>query len=193
MINFELSPKIKNIRNLIHSLALNNLRPLSRQYDEEEHTKPADLIDMMHQLSRGGGISGVGKGRKEGPSDATLMNAVLAEELCWGDAGLTLLSLPGGGLGAAAIQATGTPEQKERFLKRFSEEKPTWGAMAITEPDAGSDTAAITTTATLDREKNEWVLNGEKIFVTSGKSALKDSKGFVVVWATVDKKQGGRE
>lgn len=189
MINFELSSKIKNIRNVIHNIALSNLRPLSREYDEEEHAKPTNLINMMHQVSRGSGISTMAKGKKEGPSDATLMNAILAEEMCWGDAGLTL-SLAGGGLGGAAIQATGTPEQKEKFLKRFSEEKPAWGAMAITEPDAGSDTAAIITTATLDKEKNEWVLNGEKIFVTSGKSALQDSEGLVVVWATVDKKAG---
>jgi acyl-CoA dehydrogenase len=62
--------------------------------------------------------------------------------------------------------------------------------MAITEPGAGSDSAAITTTAVLDEETREWILNGEKIFVTQGKSAVEDSEGFVVVWATLDRKAG---
>lgn len=190
MIDFELGPKIQNMRALIHELAANTLRPIARQYDEKEHEKPQDIINMMHQMSRGSGLGGVagGKGKgQDGPSDRSLMVAVLAEEMTWGDAGITLC-MPGPGLGGGAIQATGTPEQKERFLKRFSGEKPVWGAMAITEPGCGSDTSAITTTAT--REGNEWVLNGEKIFVTAGKSSLEDSNGFVVVWATVDKSAG---
>jgi acyl-CoA dehydrogenase len=60
--------------------------------------------------------------------------------------------------------------------------------MAITEPGTGSDSGAVTTTATL--EGDNWVINGEKIFVTAGKRALEDSEGFVVVWATVDRKAG---
>jgi len=60
--------------------------------------------------------------------------------------------------------------------------------MAMTEPGCGSDTSAITATAV--RDGDEWVLNGEKIFVTMGKRALEDSDGFVVVWATVDKSAG---
>jgi len=60
----------------------------------------------------------------------------------------------------------------------------------MTEADAGSDTSAIRTTAVLDRSTNEWVLNGEKIFVTAGHKALVDTQGFVVVWATIDPKAG---
>jgi acyl-CoA dehydrogenase len=100
------------------------------------------------------------------------------------------LVTPGGGLGAAAVEASGTPEQKAKFLKRFRGEKPVFGAMAMTEPQAGSDTSAIRTTAALDEETNEWVLNGEKIFVTAGNKALCDSEGFVVVWAMIDPKAG---
>ncbi|HEX4211283.1 MAG TPA: acyl-CoA dehydrogenase family protein, partial [Candidatus Binataceae bacterium] len=84
--------------------------------------------------------------------------------------------------------AAGTPEQKDRFLKRFSEGKPKWGAMAITEPGCGSDSAAVATTAT--REGDYWVLNGTKIFCTSGQMAAEKSEGFVVVWASVDKRAG---
>jgi acyl-CoA dehydrogenase len=62
--------------------------------------------------------------------------------------------------------------------------------MAMTEPGAGSDTSAIKTTAALDKESNEWILNGEKIFCTNGSLALEESEGFVVVWATVDPTSG---
>jgi Acyl-CoA dehydrogenases len=82
------------------------------------------------------------------------------------------------------------PEQKERFLKRFGEGEPKWAAMAMTEPHCGSDTAAIRTTARLSEDGKEWILNGEKIFVTGGLMAAKESRGFVVVWATVDPSAG---
>ena len=98
------------------------------------------------------------------------------------------LSTPNAGLGGAAVMAAGTPDQKARFLKRFSEGKPKWGAMAITEPGCGSDSAAVTTTAT--RDGDYWVINGTKIFCTGGHRAVDKSEGFVVVWATVDKTAG---
>ena len=86
------------------------------------------------------------------------------------------LSIPRQGLGNAAITAVADAEQKERF-------EGVWAAMAITEPGAGSDSANIRTTARLDGD--EWVLNGEKIYVTAGSRA--DS---VVVWATLDRNLG---
>ncbi|HEY6780040.1 MAG TPA: acyl-CoA dehydrogenase family protein, partial [Thermoleophilaceae bacterium] len=96
-------------------------------------------------------------------------------ELCWGDVGL-LLSMPRQGLGNSAIASVANDEQHLRFDGR-------WAAMAITEPEAGSDSAAIRTTAVLDGD--EYVLNGEKIYVTSGERA-----DLVVVWATLDPSQG---
>ena len=199
MIDFELSPRIKGTKNMIRSFAESAVRPIARQYDEQEHEKPWDLLKMIQQVM-GGGIGGAfgaeKKEKKEGekeekkekkPKETNLAGAVTVEEIFWGDAGIAL-SFPGPGLGGAAVQASGTPEQKEKFLARFSEKEPVWAAMAITEPEAGSDTASIKTTAVLDGD--EWVLNGEKIFVTTGKSSLEDSKGFVVVWATIDRKAG---
>ncbi len=123
------------------------------------------------------------------PSIATLSLVHMIEMLSWGDAGI-YLCIPAGALGGAAINAVGTPEQIERFLTRFTEGEPKWGAMAMTEPQAGSDTGNIQTTATFDPNTNEWILNGQKIFCTSGKLALEESDGLVVVWATVDKKVG---
>ena len=126
---------------------------------------------------------------KDRQSTGTMMLVHMIEMLSWGDAGI-YLCIPGGGLGGAAVQAVGTAEQIERFLTRYTEGPAKWGAMAMTEPQAGSDTGNIQTTATFDPATNEWIINGQKIFCTSGKLALEESDGMVVVWATVDKKAG---
>ncbi len=126
--------------------------------------------------------------KKEGPRIGYQRLAYSAEVLSWGDTGLYLCS-PVGLLGAAAVAATGTPEQKQRFLTRFGGEKPVLDAMALTEPHAGSAMPAeVRTTAV--RDGDSWVLNGEKIFVTAGHKALVDTQGFVVVWATIDPSAG---
>jgi acyl-CoA dehydrogenase len=108
--------------------------------------------------------------------------------LSWGDAGIYLCT-PGGGLGAAAVQAAGSPEQKKRFLSKHPGEKPTFDAMALTESHAGSAMPAEVRTLAV-RDGDEWILNGEKIFVTAGNKALVDSEGFVVIWATIDPSAG---
>ncbi len=202
MISFELPPAVESVSNLVHGLAEGLMRKWARWADDHEHERCQEWVTTMQDLARGGmmGAAAGGLSRKkkergdEGtPKKIVYQNMVLAaaiEELSWGDAGL-YLAMPSMGLGGAAIAAVGTEEQKERFLKRFTEsEQPVWGAMAITEPGAGSDSAAITTTAQLDEQTREWIINGEKIFVTQGKSAVEDSQGFVVVWATRDRKAG---
>ena len=188
MIDFELSPEIVNAKNMIHMVAEGAMRPISREYDEHEHEKPTEFLTMMWNASQANNPVTFGEGRnKEGPSVRNLLSTVTIEELSWGDAGL-YLSIPNPGLGGAAVAAAGTTEQKQRFLARFKGGEPKWGAMAITEPGCGSDSAAITTTAV--RDGDQWIINGTKIFVTSGLMAAEKSDGFVVVWATVDKSAG---
>jgi acyl-CoA dehydrogenase len=190
MIDFSLSPETENIRSMVHALAESTMRPIAREYDEREHEKPTEWLTMMWNASQGRVSLGDGEQPAAGarkPSERQLRTAVLIEELSWGDAGL-YLSIPNPGLGGAAVTAAGTPEQRERFLARFRGGEPKWGAMAITEPGCGSDSAAITTTAV--RDGDHWVLNGTKIFCTSGLMAAEKSAGFVVVWATVDKSAG---
>jgi len=191
MIDFTLSPEITNTQQMIHMVADSTMRPISREYDEREHEKPMEWLTMMwngskNMVSFGESEKKSTKGDRK-PSERTLRAAILIEELSWGDTGL-YLSIPNSGLGGAAVMAAGTPEQKERFLARFRDGEPKWGAMAITEPGCGSDSAAITTTAV--RDGDHWVLNGTKIFCTSGLMAVEKSAGFVVVWATVDKSAG---
>ncbi|HNA99270.1 MAG TPA: acyl-CoA dehydrogenase family protein [Marmoricola sp.] len=189
MINLETPKKVRPLLDQAHQVAMNILRPISRKYDEAEHSYPKEL-DMLAAMidgldesgaSQGAGATGVQQvesdtkddGKNRNGTNMASMLSIL--EMCWGDVALTL-SMPRQGLGNAAITAVASPEQKERFGK-------TWAAMAITEPGTGSDSANIVTTARKDGD--EYVLNGEKIFVTAGERA--DS---VVVWATLDKSLG---
>ncbi|HYB89748.1 MAG TPA: acyl-CoA dehydrogenase family protein [Candidatus Binataceae bacterium] len=195
MIDFELEPQTITQLKMYHGVAEQMMRPISRDCDEHEHQKPWKFFETMWSASR---LADLQPGRAErpaagaerpqaGPRLRNLNSVMTTEELCWGDAGL-FLSTPNSGLGGAAVNAAGTPEQKAQFLRRFSEGKPKWGAMAITEPGCGSDSAAVATTAT--RDGDNWVLNGTKIFCTAGEMAVEKSEGFVVVWATVDKSAG---
>ena len=177
MIDFELTPEQKEAIRITHEFVQELFRPISRYYDEHEHESPQELIDRAW-AERNKGTLALGL-------DVTA--SLRIEELCWGDAGL-FLCVPGPGLGGAAIFASGTKEQLQRFLGSFNEGEPKWGAMAMTEPGCGSDTSAISATAVHDGA--EWVLNGEKIFVTWGKRAAENPGGLVVVWATVDKSAG---
>ncbi|MBJ9985096.1 acyl-CoA dehydrogenase family protein [Acinetobacter sp. S40] len=186
-MNLQNPKKFKMLVDQAHEVARNVLRPISRKYDKAEHAYPkeldmlASLIDGMNEGGEGinAGATGAGKRgeqQNEGVKNGTNMSTALGIiEMCYGDTGL-LLSMPRQGLGNSAIAAVANDEQLDRF-------KNTWAAMAITEPGCGSDSAAIRTTAT--KEGDDYILNGEKIFVTSGERA--DS---VVVWATLDRKLG---
>jgi acyl-CoA dehydrogenase len=205
MIDFELPERVKQQHAMSQAMAEAFMRPFSRELDENEHQRPdefvknvwpviqvtsaADLARAEKRAAEKAGESKQADGVKDKPSIGSMVLAHTVEALSWGDAGI-YLCIPGGMLGGEAIKAVGTIEQMRRFLTRFTEGEPKWGAMAITEPGAGSDTAAIKTTARLDEATNEWVLNGEKIYVTGGLMAAQDSEGFVVVWATVDPSAG---
>jgi acyl-CoA dehydrogenase len=189
MISFETPPEIDKRLEFVRRVAREQMRPQARHYDEYEHEIPWDFINLMWDtvLKTGQSFRSGTSRPDEGPSFVSTALVHIIETLSWGDAGIYLCG-PGAGLGGAAIEATGTKEQKERFLARFREGKPKWASMAMTEPQCGSDTAAIRTSAV--RDGNEWVLNGEKIFVTSGHKSLIDSEGLSVIWATVDPSAG---
>lgn len=187
MINLETPKKFRAFVQQAHEVADSFLRANSRKYDLAEHSYPkeldllASLIDGMADSGQGQGAGAAGvrrdsEGKDNSVKNGSNMASVLSViEMSWGDVGL-LLSMPRQGLGNSAIASVANDEQLERF-------KGTWAAMAITEPSFGSDSAAITTTATKDGDA--YILNGEKIFVTSG-----DRADSVVVWATLDKSLG---
>jgi acyl-CoA dehydrogenase len=196
MIEFEAPKPIAQQNYVLKTVAENMMRPVSRYFDEKEHEIPWDYINFMHMAMKATGAGSLAPSEpkkdaegKERPRIGYQLLAFTLEMLSWGDVGIYLCT-PGGGLGAAAVEASGTPEQKLKFLARYKEDKPAFGAMAITESGAGSDNSAIRTTAVLDKEKNEWILNGEKIFVTCGQKSLEEGKGLVVIWATIDPSAG---
>ncbi len=200
-IEFEAPKPIAQMQMMLQTVAENMMRSVSRDFDENEHAIPWDYVEFMHTAMKaagGGGGLTVTEGKpKEGaekrPPIGYQRLAAQIEMLSWGDVGFYLVT-PGGGLGAAAVVAAGSPEQKAKFLTRFNEEKPTFAAMCMTEPGAGSDTSAIRARAVLDEKSNEWVINGEKIFVTAGDKSFNEyekfGKGFIVVWASIDPSAG---
>lgn len=197
-IDFEIPEHVQKQADMARMAAEWVMRPASRELDENEHQRPTAFVEQLWPFMRDMQKRTLEKltdtessqPDSKRPSTTTLRLMMMIEMLSWGDAGV-YLCLPGGALGGAAIEAVGTPEQKQKFLQRFAEgDIPSWGAMAMTEPGAGSDTSAIQTTAVLDKEANEWVLNGEKIFCTNGKLALDESDGLVVVWASIDRSAG---
>lgn len=172
-MNLENPKKFAMLVEQAKQVADNFYRPISRKYDKAEHAYPkeldmlASLLDGMNEgSSEATGATSASK-RPSTDGDTGVRNsgnlsaALGAMELCRGDVGL-LLSIPRQGLGNAAIGAVANDEQLARF-------KGKWAAMAITEPSCGSDSAAIRTTAV--KEGDDYILNGEKIYVTAGARA----------------------
>jgi acyl-CoA dehydrogenase len=173
MISFELSDNDKKVVDHVRAEAL-VCRNYARHYDENEHEFPPEELPEAKDFPT---ILEVMSGRGKEDSGMAVMTMLISAGMGWGDYSVRMRR-GGGGLGNAALRAAGTPEQQQK-----------WGsltlAMAITEPGCGSDPSLVATTAVLDEDTNEWVLNGEKIFVTTGCRA-----DGVVVWATLDKSAG---
>jgi acyl-CoA dehydrogenase len=171
MIDFELSESDQKILDEVRTEAL-VCRKYARYYDENEHEFPPEELEEArdHRL-----LPTLLAGRSERDTSFAAMNMLISAGQTWGDYSVRMRRGTGG-LGNAALRAAGTPEQNEK-----------WGqltlAMAITEPGCGSDASMVQCTAVLDGD--EWVINGEKIFVTTGCRC-----DGAVVWATVDKSAG---
>ena len=184
-INLELPKNLQAVINKAHQGGAEMLRPISRKYDLREHAYPVELEtleSLFDGISQAKTISFAGaeafrdaEGKDENHNGGNMSAVLNVVEISWGDVAL-MLSVPYQGLGNAAISGVATDEQLQRLGK-------VWAAMAITEPSFGSDSAAVSTTAKLDGD--EYVINGEKIFVTAGSRA-----SHIVVWATLDKSLG---
>ncbi|HBZ69811.1 MAG TPA: acyl-CoA dehydrogenase [Deltaproteobacteria bacterium] len=171
MIDFELTRKDRELLEAIRREAL-VARSYARHYDENEHEFPPDELPEAKDFPS---VFSLFAGRGKEDTGMGVISMLLTAGQTWGDYSVRMRRGKGG-LGNAALRAAGTPAQQEKW-------KDLTLAMAITEPGCGSDPSAVQTTAVLDGE--EWVLNGEKIFVTTGCRA-----DGVVVWATVDKAAG---
>ena len=173
MIDFELSVKDRELLDYVREEAL-VARKYARHYDEHEDEFAPDELPEAKDFP---GVAKFWAGRGEADSGMGVISMLMSAGHTWGDYSVRMRR-GSGGLGNAALRAAGTPEQQKQ-----------WGhltlAMAITEPGCGSDPSRVATTAVLDEATDEWVLNGEKIFVTTGCRA-----DGVVVWATIDKSAG---
>jgi acyl-CoA dehydrogenase len=174
MIDFELSAKDRQALAQLREEAL-VARRYARYYDENEHEFPPSELPEAKDYPSPSFLELIG-GRGKQDSGMGVLTMLITAAQTWGDYSVRLRQPKGGGLGNAALRAAGTPEQVAKWQGLTL-------AMAITEPGCGSDPSRVQTSAVLDGD--EWVLNGEKIFVTTGCRA----EG-VVVWATIDKSAG---
>lgn len=171
MVDFTLNEKEQEIIREIRREGMVLRQKYARYYDEHEKEIPPDEFPEAAEFAH---IEKMFMERGKDGTSPTVFYLVMLMNRCWGD--MMRMKVPVTALGNASVTAAGTDEQKKRWAS-------TRLSMANTEPGCGSDSKAIETTAELDGD--EWVLNGEKIFVTTGIRA----EGSVV-WATIDKSAG---
>ena len=160
-ISFDLTPEQRELRDLAHDFAERELRPIAREWDDREDCPP-ELLGKAAVL----GLTSHGIPVEYGGGGVTAVtSSLIAEELSWGCAGL---SAPIGAtmFPVRPLLRSGTAAQRERWLTRLAREEGCLAAIAFTEPGAGSDVAAIQSTARLDGD--EYILSGEKCYVTNG-------------------------
>jgi acyl-CoA dehydrogenase len=180
--SLHLTPEQEEIRRVCRDFAAREIRPISAAVDEADVEVPWALWHkaaalgltsfMIPEELGGGGMTDV------------LTGCLVQEELCHGCSGLGNL-VTSGGFFAEPVIALGTDEQKERWVRPLTGEQPPMTSLATTEPDAGSDAAAIRTTAR--RVDGGYVLDGQKAWISNGGVAE-----LYVVFATVERGSGHR-
>ncbi len=164
-MNFELTEEQRMWRDMVHKFVAKEVKPKAAELDEtKELNWPA--IRKMGPL----GLLGMNIPEEYGGSGVDAVSAAIAiEELAWGDGGTALTIAAHNGLGCAPVAQFGTEAQKEKFLPRAASGESKLAALALTEPQAGSDLQGVQTRAELDGD--EWVLNGAKMWITNAGEA----------------------
>ncbi|MBU2535437.1 MAG: acyl-CoA dehydrogenase [Chloroflexota bacterium] len=174
-MDFSLTEDQKMLKTMVADFATKELEPIAAQIDEESRF-PAESIPKMAGL----GLPGVGLPEEYGGSGGGATEFCLViEEICRVCAATGTILLASSGLTGIPIFMHGDEGQKKRFLHPIASGQ-ILGAFALTEAGAGSDPAAMETTAT--RKDNGYILNGTKIFITNGAEA-----GIILVFASTDK------
>lgn len=167
----------------VRALGRERMRPLGLEADRLGRPVPPDHPFFQDLVRLGLGRTRWSGGEGSGEGGGARAVVAQAEEMSYWDRGVAV-ALPGPGLGEAPLLSLGTPAQRERFLGPFREpDRPRWGAMAMTEPGAGSDVAAIRTLAR--RKGDAFVLDGAKSFAANASRA-----DWIVVFATIDPSLG---
>ncbi|MFB7586196.1 acyl-CoA dehydrogenase family protein [Streptomyces sp. NPDC056169] len=179
----DLNDDQKQVRDWLHGFAADVMRPAAAEWDEREET-PWPIIQEAAKL----GIYSLDFYAQQFFDPTGLGVPMTMEELFWGDAGIAL-SIVGTGLAAVGVLANGTEEQIGTWVPEMygDANDVKVAAFCSSEPDAGSDVAAMRTRAVYDEAKDEWVLNGTKTWATNGGIA-----NVHVVVAVVDSELGSR-
>ncbi len=177
MVDLTLSEEQEMLRELAHEFANERIRPQAEHWDENSEF-PMETIAEAHEM----GLLNLHIPEEYGGMGMDcLTEAVVQEELAWGDPGFATAAYSNG-LTAAPIITGGTEEQKQKYLG-WLVEKPSIAAYAVTEPGAGSDVAAIQSTAVKDGD--DYILNGNKMWITGAGKA-----DWYFVLAYTDKEAG---
>ncbi|HEV2240079.1 MAG TPA: acyl-CoA dehydrogenase family protein, partial [Streptosporangiaceae bacterium] len=181
--SFDVNPAVSEMRDWVHGFARDVIRPAAAEWDEREET-PWPILEQAAKI----GLYSLDFFAQQWLEPSGLGIPVAWEELFWGDAGIAL-SLTGTGLAAVAVSGNGTHEQMAEFLPPMfgDADDVKLGAFCASEPNAGSDVAAIRTRAVYRESSDEWVLNGVKSWVTNGGIA-----NVHVIVASVDPALGSR-
>jgi alkylation response protein AidB-like acyl-CoA dehydrogenase len=181
--SLDLSPDLAEVRDWVHEFAETVIRPAGSDWDEREET-PWPILEQASKI----GLYSLDFFAQQWLEPSGLGIPVVFEELFWGDAGIAL-SIVGTGLAAVAVSGNGTSEQMGEWLPQMFGDPGDvkLGAFCVSEPDAGSDVAAIRTRAVYDEASDEWALNGTKAWVTNGGIA-----NVHVITASVDPELGSR-
>jgi alkylation response protein AidB-like acyl-CoA dehydrogenase len=181
-VPFDLTPEQEDIRRVCRDFAAREIRPVSAAVDEADVEVP---WEVWHKAA-GLGLTSfmIPEGLGGGGMTDVLTGCVVQEELCHGCSGIGNL-ITSGGFFAEPVLALGTEEQKERWVRPLTGERPPLTALATTEPGAGSDAASIQTVAR--RVDGGYVLDGQKSWISNGGVAE-----LYVVFATVDRGAGHR-
>lgn len=179
-MDLEPSEELKMLRDLARSFTDERIRPIAGQI-EREHRVPRSLIDEMAEA----GFLGVAMPPEYGGAGLGETGlCVVMDEITRGDFAVAVTYGAHASIGAMSVLVGGTNDQMKRFLPEMASGK-LLGAYALSEAGAGSDPAAMTTTAVKDG--NTWVINGEKVWITNG-----DMADLVTVFAVTDRSRGAR-
>jgi acyl-CoA dehydrogenase len=178
-----LNEEQRQLRDWVHEFAASVIRPAAHEWDEREET-PWPIIEEAARI----GLYSYDFMVNAYADKTGLTMPIAMEELCWGDAGITL-AIFGSMLAVAGILANGTPEQVAEWVPICigTPDAPKLAAFGVSEPDAGSDVSSLRTRAVYDAASDTWTLNGTKTWITNGGIAHTH-----VIVASVDPELGAR-
>ncbi|UCM91167.1 acyl-CoA dehydrogenase family protein [Streptomyces marincola] len=181
--SLDLTEDQRDVRDWVHGFAADVVRPAAAEWDEREET-PWPVIKEAARI----GLYGFESLAEMFGDPSGLTLQIANEELFWGDAGIGM-ALFGTSLAVAGIFAAGTPEQLAEWVPQcFGDaDDPRVAAFCVSEPEAGSDVSAMRTRARYDEARDEWVLGGQKAWITNGGIAA-----VHVVVASVEPELGAR-